>query len=642
MLLERGRAAEAVELLRDRLAGLIGHLDPDERLPSGLTVLLRAAVRVGDRQLADEMAAAVVQLDDQLLPLRLAGASEQQARRLFGAYAERTATVLGHCLPPHPAGEAPSWLYELVLRRKGVLAERQGSAWLRARQGAGVDPGLLDAVRELRRQVAVLDIGGVEGASIQAARREREVVERRLEEAETELYRAVAMAGARAGTQPGPAAPVEVGRLRGALGPQTVLIDLSTMYRPDGTLRYVAFFVHGAGGTVRYRDLGATAEVNGRLHTLIDGLAVPGAAGQGLPELVGPDDPLAPRIMVSPTGVWGMLPMCLLPGPDGRPLIDGHVVSSVPSARSVMHRAGGADIAGGADGAGGVRRAGDAVVLGDPDFDLDFGEQISFFLRSSYPRLPHTGAEAVEVAGRLGVAPVLRQTATRGALLGVHRPRVLHIASHGIFLDAINSRIEAAEPRVSVIRNVGGTAVTQDEVWAGQVGPVGAVGQVGAAGPAAEHRRRVRWLHTIGPAAQLSRSALLLAGCNAWLAGVATAGAVGTGILPASEFALLDLAGTELVVLSACSTGVGAVDYADGSLLGLRGAALAAGAACCVSSLWAVDDAATAGMMSTFYAQLDEGRDPAAALRQAQLALRASHPDPHHWAGWVAEGLSAV
>jgi CHAT domain-containing protein len=148
----------------------------------------------------------------------------------------------------------------------------------------------------------------------------------------------------------------------------------------------------------------------------------------------------------------------------------------------------------------------------------------------------------------------------------------------------------------------------------------------------------VQWLREIGPAAQLSRSALLFTGCNAWLAGVTTPPEVGTGLLSASEFALLDLDGTELVVLSACATGVGAIDYADGSLLSLRTAALAAGAACCVSTLWEVDDAATATMMSTFYQQLNAGQGPAQALRTAQLALRAIRPDPYFWAGWVAEG----
>jgi CHAT domain-containing protein len=157
-------------------------------------------------------------------------------------------------------------------------------------------------------------------------------------------------------------------------------------------------------------------------------------------------------------------------------------------------------------------------------------------------------------------------------------------------------------------------------------------------GPALLHRSRARWLLDIGPRGQLSRSALLLAGFNTWLAGAPTAGAVGTGMLTAGEFALLDLAGTELVVLSACETGVGAVDAADGSLLGLRTAALAAGAASCVSTLWNVEDDAATAAMSAFYRQLGEGDDPARALRTAQLRLRSANADPYFWAAWVVEG----
>lgn len=109
-------------------------------------------------------------------------------------------------------------------------------------------------------------------------------------------------------------------------------------------------------------------------------------------------------------------------------------------------------------------------------------------------------------------------------------------------------------------------------------------------------------------------------------------------MVSAGEFALLDLRSTELVVLSACETGVGAVDYADGSVLGLRTAALAAGAACCISTLWKVDDAVSAVLIGRFYDELARGAKPGAALSTAQSAVRAEHPDLYYWAGWVADG----
>ena len=105
---------------------------------------------------------------------------------------------------------------------------------------------------------------------------------------------------------------------------------------------------------------------------------------------------------------------------------------------------------------------------------------------------------------------------------------------------------------------------------------------------------------------------------------------------------MLDLAGTELVVLSACQTGVGAVDYADGSHLGLRGAALAAGAAHCVSTLWAVHDTVAAAFVGALYEGLAAGHPPAVALRRAQLAVRRRYPDPYDWAGWVLESAVSL
>jgi CHAT domain-containing protein len=133
---------------------------------------------------------------------------------------------------------------------------------------------------------------------------------------------------------------------------------------------------------------------------------------------------------------------------------------------------------------------------------------------------------------------------------------------------------------------------------------------------------------------------VLLTGFNAWLAGVETPPDVATGLVSAGEFALLDLAATELVVLSACETGVGAVDYADGSLIGLRAAALAAGAASCVSTLWKVADDTAAQLTSEFYRQLKAGALRASALRSAQLSVREANAHPNSWAGWVLEGAS--
>lgn len=72
--------------------------------------------------------------------------------------------------------------------------------------------------------------------------------------------------------------------------------------------------------------------------------------------------------------------------------------------------------------------------------------------------------------------------------------------------------------------------------------------------------------------------------------------------------------------------------------MGLPTAALAVGAACCVCSLWKVDDEQTSALMSAFRRSLIGGHSPGAALRTVQLEIRQHAADPYFWAGWVAEG----
>jgi CHAT domain-containing protein len=96
----------------------------------------------------------------------------------------------------------------------------------------------------------------------------------------------------------------------------------------------------------------------------------------------------------------------------------------------------------------------------------------------------------------------------------------------------------------------------------------------------------------------------------------------------------------DLVVLSACRTGLGVALHGEG-LVGLAQSFLHAGASRVVVSLWDVDDEATARLMETFYREmLVGGRSPAAALRAAQLAMRADSrwSAPYYWAGFVLQG----
>ena len=92
-----------------------------------------------------------------------------------------------------------------------------------------------------------------------------------------------------------------------------------------------------------------------------------------------------------------------------------------------------------------------------------------------------------------------------------------------------------------------------------------------------------------------------------------------------------------LVTLSACETGLSALMPGD-DLVGLARGFFMAGAPALVVSLWMVDDAATAELMTEFYRALLAGMRPAAALRHAQRTLLASHPHPFYWAPFVLLG----
>ena len=97
----------------------------------------------------------------------------------------------------------------------------------------------------------------------------------------------------------------------------------------------------------------------------------------------------------------------------------------------------------------------------------------------------------------------------------------------------------------------------------------------------------------------------------------------------------------ELVVLSACQTGSGKNIKGEG-IVGLTRGFMYAGAPRIIASLWNVNDASTAELMSQFYQKyLQENMPPAEALRQAQLAMWQSNVDwrkPYYWAAFTLQG----
>ena len=132
------------------------------------------------------------------------------------------------------------------------------------------------------------------------------------------------------------------------------------------------------------------------------------------------------------------------------------------------------------------------------------------------------------------------------------------------------------------------------------------------------------------------RSGLILAGANAaWTNQSTLPEGTEDGILTAYEISHLDLSDTELVILSACETGLGDVQTLEG-VYGLQRAFQVAGSRYVMMTLWQISDYQTQLFMDLFYRfWLTEKQDIRSAFSAARLEMRKAYPDAFYWAGFV-------
>ena len=136
----------------------------------------------------------------------------------------------------------------------------------------------------------------------------------------------------------------------------------------------------------------------------------------------------------------------------------------------------------------------------------------------------------------------------------------------------------------------------------------------------------------------LTRTGLIMSGANHILEGEKLPDSVEDGILTAKEIANVDLRGLDLVVLSACQTGLGDISQGEG-VFGLQRGFKKAGANSILMSLWEVNDEATQILMTQFYKNLVSGQSKRQSLRSAQKYLReynnGCYNEPKYWAAFI-------
>jgi hypothetical protein len=237
------------------------------------------------------------------------------------------------------------------------------------------------------------------------------------------------------------------------------------------------------------------------------------------------------------------------------------------------------------------------------------------------------------------VPPWLGATALEGRLKTACRsPRILHLATHGFFLP---------DQQPGLYRESWGLGFDFG-CFSGTQRGLRRLSR-----PLMEHRLHRSDLPLVGVSAWLRagdarlsrplmenpmlRSGLALAGANTWLQAGNPPQEAEDGLLTAEDVTGLDLLATELVVLSACETGLGQIHVGEG-VFGLRRAFVLAGAKTQVLSLWKIPDHATRELMEDFYGRLLAGQGRAEALRQAQLTMKAKYPDPFYWGAFICQG----
>ena len=319
-------------------------------------------------------------------------------------------------------------------------------------------------------------------------------------------------------------------------------------------------------------------------------------------------------VYFAPAGLLHRINLAAISNTNGKTFGDNHSLVLLGSTRQLVAPNANTSLSTEAYLAGGIRYDADSTTLAlanrnvhlrgnEGAFTLPFQPDSTSITRGGVLEyLPASAAEVREIGQTLQAAGIQAKVdtgfyATEAAFrqlgLGAPAPRIIHLATHGYFFP---------DPVQKDQKSLGGLG--QEPVF-----------------KMSEH--------------PLIRSGLLMAGAKqTWLTGKHPEGQE-DGILTAYEISQMNLEGTELVVLSACETGLGDIVGKEG-VYGLQRAFKIAGAKYLIMSLWKVDDQSTKDFMTTFYKHwLTDKQTVPEAFQTTQRAMRGKRSGAFNWAGFV-------
>ena len=506
-----------------------------------------------------------------------------------------------------------------VLQNKGRVQDAVSNSLTALHQRFGPeDHKLLDQLNDLNSQLAKLVLNGPQRLSPAEYAQKIKTLEQQREQLEEEM--SLRTAGFYQASK-----TVTLSAIQTAVADDAALVEFA-VYRPFnprapdntkayGTPHYVVYVVRNQG-EVQWQDLGEARAIDEAVDRLRQALrdaqrkdvrqlarAVDVQIMQPVRALAGD----ARHLLVSPDGELNLIPFEALVDEQGRFLVERYSITYLTTGRDLLRMR--------------VSRESKSkpVVVADPLFGEPETTQMGGVAQARlkpasvaerrrsiiaaedlsgvyFAPLSGTAQEARVIQSLFPEAQVLTGTqATKGALQQLVAPRILHIATHGFFLQDANAE---------TTQNTRGPATTSGQ------------------------------LHAFKIEEPLLRSGLALAGAN-----LNQGGSGRKGILTALEASNLNLWGTKLVTLSACETGVGEVKNGEG-VYGLRRAFFLAGTESLVMSLWPVSDRVTQEMMTAYYKGLKQGLGRGEALRQAELAMlkRKDRRHPFYWASFIQSG----